>query len=181
MLRCGIGSSLTPLLDGTVLVAGGSVCNDDGMCVWTGSAELYVPRGVSPPPLPAFPTPAPPVFPTPTPRPTPFPPEAGPVPPNARTWKVTVDNQSSEPATLFLAEESDSGLGRLCGSVTPNVVPPRTAVTVTFLLPPKSVSSCWIWMNPAPGEGGSFFQTSDAPMKGEFLVSADGQEMWGGP
>ena len=79
----------------------------DGVCVATGSAELYVPAGVSPPPLPAFPSPPPPVFPTPTPIPTPVPPEAGPVPPDARTWKVTVVNRSSEPATLFVAEEDE--------------------------------------------------------------------------
>jgi hypothetical protein len=35
-------------------------------------------------------------------------------------------------------------------------------------------------VNPDPGAGGSFFQTSDAPMKGEFLIMADGQTMWGG-
>ena len=51
MLRCGDGSSFTLLLDGTVLVAGGSDCNGDGVCVANGAAELYVPAGVSPPPL----------------------------------------------------------------------------------------------------------------------------------
>jgi hypothetical protein len=35
-------------------------------------------------------------------------------------------------------------------------------------------------VNPVPGEGGSFFQTSDAPMEGGFLITADGQTMWGG-
>ena len=79
------------------------------VCVATGSAELYVPAGVSPPPLPAFPSPPPPVFPSPTPVPTPIPPQAGPVPPNARPWTVTVVNKSSEPATLFVAEETRSG------------------------------------------------------------------------
>jgi hypothetical protein len=47
VLRC--GSSFTLLLDGTVLVAGGSDCSDGGVCVATGSAERYVPAGVSPP------------------------------------------------------------------------------------------------------------------------------------
>jgi hypothetical protein len=169
----------TLLLDGTVLAAGGHDCLD-GVCVATGSAELYIPRGVSPPALAALPSPTPRPIPTPTPRPTPFPPADGPVPPGARTWTVTVDNKSSEPATLFLAEDGENGIGRLCGSATPNVVPARATVRVTFLLPPKSVKSCWIWMNPVPGEGGSFFQTSDAPMKGGFLITADGQTMWGG-
>ena len=72
-------------------------------CVSTGAAELYVPAGVPLPPLPAFPSPPPPVFPSPTPVPTPLPPADGPVPPNARSWTVTVDNKSSEPATLFVA------------------------------------------------------------------------------
>ena len=79
------------------------------------SAELYVPAGVSLPPLPAFPSPPPPVFPSPTPVPTPLPPAAGPVPPNARSWNVTVDNKSSEPATLFVAEEDEDGCHGLSG------------------------------------------------------------------
>jgi len=114
--------SFTPLLDGTVLVAGGHDCNGDGACVGNGSAELYVPAGVPMPPLPAFPGPLPPAFPGPTARPTPLPPAAGPVPPNAQSWTVTVDNQSSEPAALFVADEAWDGL-RLVGSATPNVVP----------------------------------------------------------
>jgi hypothetical protein len=173
------GTPAILLLDGTVLVAGGNDCLD-GMCVATGSAELYVPAGVSPPPLPALPSPPLPVFPSPTPRPTPFPPEAGPVPAGARSWKVTVVNRSSVPATLFLAEDGENGIGQLCGSVTPNVVPPDTTVEVTFQLPPKSVTGCWIWVNPVPGEGGSMFETSDAPMAGEFFIDAEGQVMWGG-
>ena len=79
------------------------------------AAELYVPAGVPMPPLPAFPSPPPPVFPSPTPVPTPLPPAAGPVPPNARTWKVTVDNKSSEPATLVVAEDGRSAR-RVCDS-----------------------------------------------------------------
>ena len=169
-----------PLLDGTVLVAGGQDCLA-GVCVPTGSAELYVPAGVSPPPLPAFPSPPPPIIPSPTPRPTPFPPEAGPVPAGARSWKVTVANESSEPATLFLAEDGENGIGRLCGSATPNVVPAGVTRQVAFLLPPKTVKSCWIWVNPVPGEGGSLFQTSDAPISGEIWIQEGGQGGWLGP
>ena len=168
----------TLLLDGTVLVAGGDDC-PDGECVTTGSAELYVPAGVSPPPRRGQPVPTPIPTPTPSPTPTPVPPAAGPVPPGARTWTVTVVNKSSKPATLFLAEEGETGVGRLCGNVTPNVVPAGVTVKVTFLLPPKSVTSCWIWVNPVPGEGGSFFQTSDAPLKGGFPIDEGGQAMWG--
>jgi len=140
----------TRLLDGTVLVAGGSVCNNDGdgVRVATGAAEVYVPAGVSLPPLPAFPSPPPPVFPSPTPVPTPLPPADGPVPPNARSWTVTVDNRSSEPATLFVAGD---GL-ELVGSATPNVVPAGTTVQVTFLFPANDDG--WIHVNPRPGNGG---------------------------
>jgi hypothetical protein len=174
------GTPAIVLLDGTVLLSGGNDCLD-GVCIATGSAELYVPVGVSPPPLPAFSSPPPPVIPTPTPRPTPVPPEAGPLPPNARTWDVTVVNDSSQPAALFAAEDGESGVGRLCGSVTPNVVPAGVTMKVTFQLPAKRVTSCWIWLNPVPGEGGSMFQTSDAPMPGKFWIKADGQGGWLSP
>jgi hypothetical protein len=175
--------SATPLLDGTVLVAGGFVCSEAATgCPTgaTGSAELYVPAGVSPPPAVANLIPIPDPTPTPVATPTPFPPAAGPVPPGARPWKVRVTNRSSEPAAFFLAEEDESGRARLCGSVTPNVVPAGATETVTFQLPSKRVKTCWIWVNPVPGEGGSFFQTSDAPLKGGFLIDEGGQEMWGG-
>jgi hypothetical protein len=135
----------------------------------TGSAELYIPAGVSPPPdlAPVLsPTPSP----TPTPIPTPFPPEAGPIPAGARSWTVTVANKSSEPATLFLAEEGENGPAQLCGSVTPTVVAAGVTEKVTFLLPPKRVTSCWIWVNPVPGQGGSMFQTSVAPLAGKFVI-----------
>jgi hypothetical protein len=172
----------TLLLDGTVLVAGGIECpGADADCFATNASELYVPAGVSPPPaLAALPSPSPIPTPTPSPTPPPVPPAVGPVPPGARTWTVTVDNKSSKPATLFAAEEGETGVGRLCGNVTPNVVPAGVTMKVTFLLPPKNVTSCWIWVNPVPGEGGSFFQTSDAPLKGGFLIDEGGQEMWGG-
>jgi hypothetical protein len=182
MLRCGNDSSFTPLLDGTVLVAGGRDCNDDGVCVPTGAAELYVPAGVSPPPLRAFPPPPPPVFPSPTPEPTPFPPAPGPVPPNARSWKVTVDNQSSEPATLFVAEWDVSGMFRLVGSATPNVVPAGATVKVTFLFPADSVpDDGWIYVNPRPGEGGSLVGAADIGIPGKIVIGAEGQVGWVGP
>jgi hypothetical protein len=173
MLR-GHASALTLLLDGTVLVAGGQDCLD-GVCVATGSAELYVPRGVSPPPLPAFPSPPPPVFPNPTPVPTPVPPMAGPVPPGGRSWKVTVVNKSSEPATLFVAEENKKGLlGSLIGSVTPNVVPPGATVRVTFLLPAKGVEGWSIFVNPGPNDG-PLIVGPDLPLAGQIHINEDGQ------
>ena len=134
MLRSG-GTQAILLLDGTVLVAGGNDCME-GVCVDTGASELYVPGGVSPPQLPAFPSPPPPVFPSPTPVPTPFPPQAGPIPPDARRWTVTVVNDSARPATLFVAAETEEGFaGPLVGTVTPNVVAAGAVVNVTFPFP----------------------------------------------
>jgi hypothetical protein len=154
----------------------------EGVCVTSGSAELYVPAGVAPPPLPAFPTPPPPVIPTPTPRPSPYPPATGPVPPNARPWTVTVANDSSQPVTLFLAEvdESDT-LATLCGSVTPNVVPADTTMEVALLLPAKDVRGCSLLVNSLPGDLGGLFETSEVPMAGKVWITADGQIGWLGP
>ena len=176
MLWCG-DPSFTLLLDGTVLVAGGRDCNGAGVCVSNGSAQLYVPAGVSLPALPAFPTPAPPVFPGATPVPTPLPPAAGPVPPNARSWTVTVDNRSSEPAALFVADDDGDAL-RLVGAATPNVVPAGTTVEVTFLFP---VDGGWIYVNPRPGEGGALVSADDIGIPGKILVTADGQAGWLSP
>jgi hypothetical protein len=150
------GSSFTLLLDGTVLVAGGEACSTgrDGVCVPTGAAGLYVPAGVPLPPLPAFPSPPPPVSPSPTvtqtpvqtPVPTPLPAAAGPVPPNARSWTVTVENRSSEPAALFVANDTL----QLVGSATPNAVAAGATMKVTFLFP---VDGGLIYVNPRPGDG----------------------------
>jgi hypothetical protein len=178
--RCGNGTSFTMLLDGTVLAAGGRECSD-GVCVETGAADLFVPAGVSPPPLTALPSRPPTVIPSPTPVPTPYPPAAGPVPSGARSWTVIVRNTSSLPATLFVAEDGENGVGELCASVTPNVVPAGVTENVTFQLPPKKVSGCWIWVNPVPGQGGSLFETSDAPMAGEIFIQEGGQGGWLSP
>jgi WD40 repeat protein len=178
MLGCGDGNSFTLLLDGTVLVAGGrSTCNDEGQCISNGAAALYVPAGVSLPPLPAFPSPPPPVFPSPTPVPTPLPPADGPVPPNARSWTVTVDNRSSEPATVFVADEAWDGL-RLVGSATPNVVPARTTVKVTFLFP---ADGGWIYVNPRPGDGGGLVNADQIGIPGKILIRDDGEGGWLSP
>jgi hypothetical protein len=182
MLRCGIGSSFTLLLDGTVLMAGGSDCNDDGVCVPTGAAELYVPAGVSPPPLPAFPSPPPPVFPSPTPEPTPFPPAAGPVPPNARTWIVTVDNESSEPVTLSVAAADGTGPLRLVGSATPNVVPAGATVKVTFLFPVNGGrADGWICVDLRPGDDAGLIEAADIGIPGKIWIRADGVGGWLSP
>ena len=54
--------------------------------------------------------------------------------------------------------------------MTPNVVPAGVTVEVTFRLPPKRVKGCWIIVNPAPGQGGSLIQTSDAPIAGKIVI-----------
>jgi hypothetical protein len=189
-LRCDFGSSYTLLVDGTVLVAGLNDCNESEdavtgehrtLCGSTSAAELYVPAGVSPPPLPPFPGPPPPVFPSPAPTPTPFPPSDGPVPPNARSWKVTVDNQSSEPATLFVAEEDEDGTLRLVGSATPNVVPAGATVKVTFLFPADSVpDDGWIYVS-SRLETGSLVGAADIGIPGKIRIGAEGKVGWSSP
>ena len=163
-------SALTLLLDGTVLVAGGG----------TAAAELYVPAGVSPPSTLA-PIPSPTPSPTPIPSPVPVSPMAGPVPPGARQWTVRVVNRSSRPATLFVADETEQGLlGRLVGRATPNVVAPGSTVKVTFLLPAKGSRAWSIFVNPGPNDGPLLLGT-DVPLKGEIVVTADGQVGWLSP
>jgi hypothetical protein len=123
---------------------------------------------------------SPPASPSPTPSPTPepplLPPAEGPVPPNARSWNVTVDNQSSEPARLFVAE--DDGTLRLVGSATPNVVPAGATVDVTFLFP---VDGGWIYVNPRPGQGGSLVNEDQIGIPGKIVITADGQVVWASP
>ena len=192
MLQCddAPSRSFTLLLDGTVLVAGGSACDQGGVtpgsggstCVSTGAAELYVPAGVSPPPF-DFPPPPPPVFPSPTPQPPPLPPADGPVPPNARSWTITVENESSEPATMFVAE-GEAGAFRLVGSATPNVVPAGTTMKVTFLFPAKGVrDDGWISVNPRLGEGADVGSVGadNIGMPGKIWITAECGGCWVGP
>lgn len=183
MLRCFADSSFTPLLDGTVLKAGGRDCDGHGTCVSTGTAELFVPAGVPMPPLPAFPSPPAFVLPSPTPVPPPLPPAAGPVPPNARSWTVTVDNRSSEPATIFVADGDDGGSFRLVGSATPNVVPAGTTRKVTFLFPAKGEDPGWITVNPRAGDPADvgFVGAADIGMPGKIVISAEGDWGWVSP
>ena len=171
-MLCGDGSSLTPLLDGTVLVAGGN-----------GAAALYVPAGVPMPPLPTFPSPPPVPDPTPTPTPAPLlPPAVGPTPPNARSWTITVENQSSEPATMFVAE-GEEGVLRLVGSATPNVVPAGATMEVTFLFPNKGPDDGWISVNPRLGEGADVGSVGadNIGMPGVIRITAECGGCWVGP
>ena len=68
-----------------------------------------------------------------------------------------------------------------CGLSPLTSSPGGVTEQVTFKLPPKNVKGCWIWLNPAPGQGGSLFETSDAPIPGEIRITADGQVGWLSP
>ena len=153
------GGPATLLLDGTVLVAGGP----------TGSAELYVPEGVTPPTgLPTMPPPTP--TPTPTPAPTPVLPQAGP----DGSWTITVSNSSSQPARLFVAEETEQGLmGQRVGSATPNVVLPGTTVEVSFLVPAPGVDGWSIFVRSGPNTKAVVGWT-DVPPSGSIHVNEEG-------
>jgi hypothetical protein len=88
-----------------------------------------------------------------------------------------VDNESSEPAGLFVADEAWDGL-RLVGTATPNVVPAGATVKVTFLFPGDGG---WIYVNPRPGEGGSLVNADQIGIPGKILITADGQVGWLSP
>ena len=176
MLQPHSGAPATLLLDGTVLVAGGD----------SGAAELYVPAGVTPPSgLPTSPPPTQVPAPTPTPIPTevptPFPAQAGPVPPDARSWTVTVSNFSSQPATLFVAEENQDGrMGPLIGSANPNVVAPGATVEVLFLVP--ATGTGWaIFVNPGPNEMLPVAGPAEMSLAGQIHITPAGQLGWLSP
>jgi hypothetical protein len=175
----GHDSRPTLLLDGTVLVAGGRDCLN-GACVASGMAELYVPRGVLPPPAVAgLPSPTQTPIPTATPSPTPVLPQAG---PGGRPWKIRVSNGSSRPATLVVAEESDQGLmGKVVGSATPSVVLPGTTVDVTFLVPATDTGGWSIFVNPRPGtDTGGVIGWTVFPPSGSIHINEEGLSGWMG-
>jgi hypothetical protein len=97
--------------------------------------------------------------------------------PGGRLWTVRAVNDSSAPATLFVAEEDESGMARLVGSVTPNVVPPGATENVTFHLPAQGVTGWWIFVNPGP-DTGPLLAWTDVPLAGEIRITADGQVAW---
>ena len=171
-------ATATLLSDGTVLLAGGG-CPGESECVASGFSEVYVPTGVSAPTDLATPgpTPIPTQRPTPTPIPTPFPAAEGIVPAGARPWQVTVINSSAEAATLFVAEEDETGMTRLVGSASPNVVPPGATVKVTFLLPAADANGWWIFVNPAPRTG-ALLGPDDVPRATGIFIGSDGQPSW---
>jgi hypothetical protein len=85
-----------------------------------------------------------------------------------------VDNRSSDPATLFVAE---SGL-RLVGLATPNVVPAGATVEVTFLFP---ADGGWIYVNPRPGYGGGLVSAADIGIPGMIMIGTEGDGGWLSP
>ncbi len=77
--------------------------------------------------------------------------------------------RAQDPGRCSWPRTARTASAQLCGSVTPNVVPAGMTKNVTFMLPPKTVKTCWLWLDPVPGQGGSMFQTSDAPLAGKIL------------
>jgi hypothetical protein len=104
------------------------------------------------------------------------------VPPNARSWTVTVENGSSEPATMFVAEGEGEEF-RLVGSATPNVVPAGTSMEVTFLFPAEAPDDGWITVNPRLGEGADVGSVGadNIGMPGKIWIRAEGDSGWVGP
>ena len=101
--------------------------------------------------------------------------------PDGRLWTVKAVNESSEPATLFVAEEDESGsMARLVGSATPNVVPPGATLNVTFRLLAKAVTGWWIFVNPGP-DSGPLLGWTEVPLAGEIRITEFGQIGWVSP
>ena len=69
-----------------------------------------------------------------------------------------------------MAEDAGDGL-RLVGSATPNVVPARTSMPVTFLFP---ADGGWIYVNPRPGDGGGLVGVNDIGIPGRILIPPEG-------
>ena len=107
--------------------------------------------------------------------------EVDPDVPGGRRWTVTVVNSSPKPATLFVAEDTETGRGRLVGTVTPSVVPPRATVKVTFALPAKGSTGWAIFVNPDPTDTGPLLVWTDVPLAGEIRITADGNPGWLSP
>ncbi len=100
--------------------------------------------------------------------------------PGGRLWTVTVVNKSPRPATLFVAEEDATGMGRLVGTVSPSVAPPGAIVKVTFALPAKGATGWWIFVNPEPASG-ALLGSTEAPLAGEIHITPDGKAGWLSP
>jgi hypothetical protein len=155
---------------------------DDGACVLDGRGGAVRPCRRALPPLPAFPSP-PACF-----------SRARPAPTTARcsrrgrshsaeraSWTITVEHQTSEPATMFVAEGED-GVLRLVGSATPNVVPANTTMKVTFRSLPRGRMT-EDPREPATGEGadvGSVGRTTSA-CQASSGSGPSAREVLGGP
>jgi hypothetical protein len=102
---------------------------------------------------------------------------------------VTVENRESKPAALFLAEPPFNDVSDLCGSVTPDVVPAGVTEKVTFQMPPKGQTECWLMVQPVPGADGAFGPTDGWPIPGprRLVIGAPGENgpdsatLWEGP
>ena len=76
------------------------------------------------------------------------------------------------------AENAQGLLGRLVGSVTPNVVPSGATVQVTFLLPAKGSEGWVIFVNPRPGGDGPLLGWTEVDLALEIRIKADGEIGW---
>ena len=88
-------------------------------------------------------------------------PMTGPAPgPGAREWVVSVENQSTRDAHLFVAEDT-SPMGELVGTAVPASIPPGASQRVAFSVPD---GPGWaIFVNPSPGSG-PLITAQDVPM-----------------
>jgi len=75
-----------------------------------------------------------------------------------------------------VAEEDETGMTRLIGAVTPNVVPPGTTGEVTFHLP-AGMGGWWIFVNPGPHTG-ALLGPNDIPRAAVIHIGTGGQLSW---
>ena len=99
-----------------------------------------------------------------------------PVPGGMRRWVIPVDNQSGRPARIDVAVDG-AGMGRIVGTVSPNVVPAGATVDVVFGIPP---GGGWaVFVNAGPNVG-ALIAASDVPPAAQgqlplkIHVAADG-------
>jgi hypothetical protein len=79
-----------------------------------------------------------------------------------REWRIAVENDSDQPALLFVAED-EQPMGALVGTAEPASVPPGTTEEVTFLVP--TTTEGWaIFVNPNAARGlGPIILAADVP------------------
>lgn len=98
------------------------------------------------------------------------------VPGGMRRWVIPVDNQSGRPARIEVAVDGP-GMGRIVGTVSPNIVPAGATVDVVFGIP---AGGGWaVFVNSSPNVG-SLISATDVPPAAQgqlplkIHVAADG-------